>query len=125
MSPKWVPQMGDNAEVFKGINKKAGVSYPVLVPNVKGLETALKVGVQEIAVFGAASETFSQKNINCSIEESLKRFQDVFDAAKHHNLKIRGYVSCVMGCPYEGEVAPEKVNEVAQKLYDMGMNVVV
>jgi len=120
VSPKWVPQMGDNAEVFQKINKKAGVSYPVLVPNVKGLETALKVGVQEVAVFGAASETFSQKNINCSIEESLKRFQDVVDAAKDHNLKIRGYVSCVMGCPYEGDVAPEKVNWVAEKLYEMG-----
>jgi len=120
VSPKWVPQMGDNAEVFKGITKKPGVSYPVLVPNVKGLEKAVEVGVKEIAVFGAASETFSQKNINCSIDESLKRFQEVFDAAKKHNLKIRGYVSCVLGCPYEGDIAPEKVNYVAEKLYEMG-----
>jgi hydroxymethylglutaryl-CoA lyase len=120
VSPKWVPQMGDNSEVFLGIKKKDGVSYPVLVPNVKGLETAVKVGVKEIAVFGAASESFSKKNINCSIEESFDRFKAVIDEAKKHNLKIRGYVSCVMGCPYEGDVDPEKVNLVAERLYQMG-----
>ncbi|XP_022709598.1 hydroxymethylglutaryl-CoA lyase, mitochondrial-like isoform X2 [Varroa jacobsoni] len=120
VSPKWVPQMSDNKEVFKAIRKEPGVSYPVLVPNTKGLQSALEVGVKEIAAFGAASETFSQKNINCSIAESLKRFETVIEEAKRHKLKIRGYVSCVVGCPYEGEINPTKVAEVAKYLFDMG-----
>jgi len=120
VSAKWIPQMGDNEEVYKGITKKPGVSYPVLVPNTQGLKKALAVGVKEIAVFGGASETFSKKNINCSIDESLAKFKEVVDEAKKNDLKIRGYVSCVMGCPYEGEIDPAKVNYVSQKLYDMG-----
>ncbi len=120
VSPKWVPQMADSAEVFRRIRQKPGVSYPVLVPNVKGLELALAAGVQEIAVFGAASETFSQRNINCSIGESLERFGHVCDMAQSAGLRVRGYVSCVLGCPYEGEIAPEAVARVARALIGMG-----
>ena len=120
VSPKWVPQMADSAEVFRRIKQKPGISYPVLVPNVKGLELALAAGVQEIAVFGAASESFSQRNINCSIEESLERFRRVCDAAQSAGLKIRGYVSCVLGCPYEGEIKPDAVAHVADALIGMG-----
>ncbi|WP_119303507.1 hydroxymethylglutaryl-CoA lyase [Dongia deserti] len=120
VSPKWVPQMADSAEVFRRIKQKPQVSYPVLVPNVKGLELALAAGVQEIAVFGAASESFSQRNINCSIEESLERFGPVCDAAQSAGLKVRGYVSCVLGCPYEGEIAPDAVARVAKALIGMG-----
>lgn len=120
VSPKWVPQMVGSAEVYAGIQKRVGVSYPMLVPNAKGMEAALAAGVQEIAIFAAASETFAQKNINCSIAESLERFDTVMQQAKQHHLKVRGYVSCVLGCPYEGEIAPEKVAEVADALYDMG-----
>ena len=119
-SPKWVPQMADSAEVFRRIRQRPGISYPVLVPNVKGLEMALAAGVQEIAVFGAASESFSQRNINCSIDESLERFAHVCDMAQSAGLRVRGYVSCVLGCPYEGEIAANKVAEVAGALYDMG-----
>ncbi|KAL1481685.1 hypothetical protein MTO96_034288 [Rhipicephalus appendiculatus] len=106
VSPKWVPQMADHTEVLKGIEKHKGVSYPVLVPNMKGFKEALAAGAKEIAVFGAASETFTQKNINCSIEESIKKFYDVIEAAKANDIKVRGYVSCVVGCPYEGAVSP-------------------
>lgn len=120
VSPKWVPQMAGSAEVYTGIQKRAGVSYPMLVPNLKGMEGALAAGVQEIAIFAAASETFAQKNTNCSIAESLERFEAVMQQAQAQNIKVRGYVSCVLGCPYEGEIAPEKVAEVASKLYDMG-----
>lgn len=120
VSPKWVPQMGDGFDVYTKINKKPGVSYTTLVPNPKGLESALKAGVKEIAVFGAASETFSKKNINCSIAESLGRFKDVIDVAKGNGIRIRGYVSCVMGCPYEGPISPTKVDEVAGAMYQMG-----
>jgi hydroxymethylglutaryl-CoA lyase len=120
VSPKWVPQMADSAEVFRRIRQKPGISYPVLVPNVKGLELALAAGVQEIAVFAAASETFSQRNINCSIEESLERFRRVCDAALSAGLKIRGYVSCVLGCPYEGEIKPDAAAHVAESLIGMG-----
>lgn len=120
VSPKWIPQMADSDEVLKNIKRKTGVSYPVLVPNLKGLETALNCGVTEIAIFGAASESFSQKNINCSIEESLNRFADVMNAAKQNNIRVRGYVSCVLGCPYEGEIKPEAVATVAEKLFQMG-----
>jgi len=120
VSPKWVPQMGDSAEIMKMITRKAGVSYPVLTPNMKGFEGAMAVNAQEVAIFGAASESFSQKNINCSIAESLARFEPIMVAAKEKNVAVRGYVSCVVGCPYEGDIAPEKVAEVAAKLYEMG-----
>lgn len=120
VSPKWVPQMADHMEVLKGIDKHSGVSYPVLVPNMKGLEAAIKAGAEEIAIFGAASETFSQRNINCSIEESLQRFREVSQVALDKGLKVRGYVSCVCGCPYEGYIAPSKVVKVVQALLDMG-----
>lgn len=120
VSPKWVPQMADHAEVLERIRRKAGVSYPVLTPNLKGFEAARAAGATEVAIFGAASEAFSKKNINCSIAESLERFQPVVAEAKKHGIKVRGYVSCVLGCPYEGEVKPEKVAEVAGTLYDMG-----
>ncbi|KKJ77379.1 hydroxymethylglutaryl-CoA lyase [Kiloniella litopenaei] len=120
VSPKWVPQMADASEVLSGITRKAEISYPVLTPNLKGLERAVETGVQEIAIFGAASESFSQKNINCSIQESLARFEPVVQAAREKNIKVRGYVSCVLGCPYEGKIAPQKVAEVAEALFDMG-----
>ncbi|ORZ34039.1 hypothetical protein BCR44DRAFT_1493379 [Catenaria anguillulae PL171] len=120
VSPKWVPQMADNAAVLSSITRVPGVTYSVLTPNVKGLEGALQAGVGEVAIFGAASEAFSRKNINCSIEESLARFQDVMRVAKERNVPVRGYVSCVLGCPYEGSVKPEKVADVAAKLLAMG-----
>ncbi|KAI8921164.1 hydroxymethylglutaryl-CoA lyase mitochondrial precursor [Powellomyces hirtus] len=120
VSPKWVPQMADASRVFKGIRRKEGVSYPVLTPNLKGLEGALACGVEEVAIFGAASESFSQKNINCSIEESLKRFEAVCQKARDENVRVRGYVSVVLGCPYEGDVSPQKVADVSKKLFDMG-----
>lgn len=120
VSPKWVPQMADTAEVLAGITRRAGTRYPVLVPNAKGLERAIASGVEEIAIFGAASETFSQKNINCSIAESLERFAPVAAEARAAGLKVRGYVSCVLGCPYEGEVALESVAHVARELDRMG-----
>ncbi|MDG4596476.1 MAG: hydroxymethylglutaryl-CoA lyase [Candidatus Contendobacter sp.] len=120
VSPKWVPQMADSAAVLAGIHRRPGVSYPVLVPNPQGLEAALAAGATEIAVFGAASETFSRRNINCSIAESLDRFRPVVELARQHGVKARGYVSCALGCPYEGAVAPEKVAEVVGALYAMG-----
>lgn len=120
VSPKWVPQMGDAAEVMAGINRKAGVRYSVLTPNLRGFENALAAGVDEVAVFGAASESFSQKNINCSIAESLERFLPVMEAAQKHNIPVRGYVSTVLGCPYEGDIAPKQVAKVAKDLADMG-----
>ncbi len=120
VSPKWVPQMADSAEVLARIKQKSGIAYPVLVPNMKGLEVALAAGAREIAVFGAASESFSQRNINCSIAESLERFRPVIEAAQSAGLKARGYVSCVLGCPYEGEIAPEAVARVAEALLGMG-----
>ena len=120
VSPKWVPQMGDAADVMAGIKRKAGVRYSVLTPNLRGFENALAVGVDEVAVFGAASESFSQKNINCSIAESLERFLPVMEAANQHKIPVRGYVSTVLGCPYEGEIAPEQVANVAKALADMG-----
>ena len=120
VSPKWVPQMADAPDVMAQITRKPGVTYPVLAPNMKGLEAAIAAGASEVAVFGAASESFSQKNINCSIAESLDRFRPVADAAREAGLAVRGYVSCVLGCPYEGDIAPEKVAEVAKALYDMG-----
>ncbi|ORX90360.1 hydroxymethylglutaryl-CoA lyase [Basidiobolus meristosporus CBS 931.73] len=120
VSPKAVPQMRDAAEVMSKISRKNGVSYPVLAPNVKGLEAALSCNVEEIAIFGAASEAFSKRNINCTIDESLERFRAVVDKAKENNIRIRGYVSCVVGCPYEGDVDPRVVADVSRKLYDMG-----
>ncbi|XP_055544136.1 hydroxymethylglutaryl-CoA lyase, mitochondrial [Wyeomyia smithii] len=120
VSSKWVPQMGDNAEVFKGINKLPGISYSVLTPNLKGFQAALKAGAEEVAVFGAASESFTKKNVNCSIAESLSRFQDVMDAAKEANVRVRGYVSTVVGCPYEGKIKPSAVVRVVDKLLEMG-----
>ena len=120
VSPKWVPQMADTAEVMAGITRKPGVSYPVLVPNMKGYDAARAAGAEEIAVFGAASETFSQKNIDCSIDESLDRFAPVCAAAGRDGVRVRGYVSCVLGCPYEGEIAPGAVAHVARRLLDLG-----
>jgi hydroxymethylglutaryl-CoA lyase len=120
VSPKWVPQMATSTDVFNGIARKKGVTYAALTPNMKGFEAAVAVNASEVAIFGAASEAFSQKNINCSIAESLERFEPIMAAAKKLNIPVRGYVSCVVGCPYEGEVSPEKVAEVAEKLYQMG-----
>jgi hydroxymethylglutaryl-CoA lyase len=120
VSPKWVPQMADTAEVLAGITQRDGTRYPVLVPNEKGLERALASGVGEIAIFGAASETFSQKNINCSIEESIERFQPVAQKAQDSGIEVRGYISCVLGCPYEGDVALENVVRVARALDAIG-----
>jgi hydroxymethylglutaryl-CoA lyase len=120
VSPKWVPQMADNAQVMAAIRRKPGVRYPVLTPNIKGFEAALAAGADEVAVFVAASETFSQKNINCSISESLERARPVAAAAKTHGVRVRGYISCVLDCPYEGEIAPSAVREVAAALQAMG-----
>lgn len=120
VSPRWVPQMAGTDEVFRSIAKRPGTRYPVLVPNLKGFEAAHAAGAAEIAVFGAASETFSQKNINCSIAESLERFRPVVEKALAHGVRVRGYVSCVVGCPYEGEVAPAAVARVAGELFGMG-----
>ena len=125
VSPKWVPQMADTAQVLAGLKRRTGVRYPVLVPNMKGFDAALAAGLgapglDEIAIFGAASESFSQRNINCSIAESLERFAPVCAAAADRGIRVRGYVSCVLGCPYEGEIAPEAVADVAGKLTAMG-----
>jgi hydroxymethylglutaryl-CoA lyase len=120
VSPKWIPQMADHTEVLERLRRKPGVSYPVLTPNLKGFEAARAAGATEVAVFGAASEAFSKKNINCSIEESLARFRPVVLAAQQANIKVRGYVSCAVGCPYEGPIAPERVAAVAAALYEMG-----
>ncbi len=120
VSPKWVPQMGDSAQLFSQIERKDGVTYAALTPNLKGLEAAIAAGADEVAVFAAASEAFSQKNINCSISESIERFKPVMELALANNLKVRGYVSCVLGCPYDGDIAPEKVAQVAKSLVDMG-----
>ncbi len=120
VSPRWVPQMADSAEVLAGIARQPGVSYPVLVPNMKGFEAALRAGAREIAVFGAASEAFTQHNINCSVAESIARFAPVAEAAQAAQVDLRGYVSCVLGCPYQGEIAPGAVAEVAGRLFDLG-----
>jgi hydroxymethylglutaryl-CoA lyase len=120
VSPKWVPQMADHTEVLERIRRKPGVDYPVLAPNLRGFESARAAGATEVAIFGAASEAFSRKNINCSIAESLDRFRPVADAARQAGVKVRGYVSCVLGCPYEGEIAPASVAKVAKALYEMG-----
>ncbi len=120
VSPKWVPQMAGSADVFAQIQRKPGVTYAALAPNLRGFEDAVAAGVKEVAVFAAASEAFSQRNINCSISESLARFVPIMEAARAQGISVRGYVSCVLGCPYEGEVAPEQVAQVARELYAMG-----
>ncbi|MDQ7248632.1 hydroxymethylglutaryl-CoA lyase [Dongia sedimenti] len=120
VSPKWVPQMADTAAVLAGIKRREGVRYPVLVPNLQGLEAAEAAGAKDISIFAAASESFSKKNINCSIAESLDRFRPVAERALAEERRLRGYVSCVLGCPYEGEIAPEAVARVSRALYDMG-----
>ena len=120
VSPKWIPQMADHTEVLERIRRKPGVAYPVLAPNLRGFESARAAGAKEVAVFGAASEAFSKKNINCSIDESLERFRPIVAEAKKYDIKVRGYVSCVLGCPYEGDVNPQRVADVAGALYDMG-----
>lgn len=120
VSPKWVPQMADSAAVFTGIARKTGVTYAALTPNLQGYQAARAAGADEFAIFGAASEAFSQKNINCSIDESLARFAPVLAAAKADGVRVRGYVSCVVGCPYQGAVAPDDVARVAKTLLDMG-----
>ncbi len=120
VSPKRVPQLADAAQVMAGISRKQGVRYPVLTPNMKGFEAAVAAGAEEVAVFGAASETFSMKNINCSIAESLDRFRPVCEEAAARGVRVRGYVSCALGCPYEGAVPPGAVAGVARALFDMG-----
>lgn len=120
VSPRWVPQMADHRKVMTGIRRRPGVIYSALTPNLKGLEAALECGVEEVAVFAAASEAFSHKNINCSIADSIARFEPVIERAREAGVRVRGYVSCVLGCPYEGEVAPRRVAEVSQTLYAMG-----
>ncbi len=120
VSPKWVPQMATSSDVFIGINKRPSVTYAALTPNMKGYEAAIAVNADEVAIFAAASEAFSQKNINCSIDESIQRFAPIIDAAKQANIKVRGYVSCVVGCPYDGEISPTQVADVAEKLFKMG-----
>ena len=120
VSPKWVPQMAGSAEVFAQIRRKPGVVYGALAPNMRGFEDAVAAGVKEVAVFAAASEAFSQRNINCSISESLARFVPIIEAARQHGISVRGYVSCVLGCPYEGQVSPQQVAQVAQELFAMG-----
>jgi hydroxymethylglutaryl-CoA lyase len=120
VSPKWVPQMADTAAVLAQITARPGVSYPVLVPNLQGYDAAKAVGAREIAIFGAASESFSQRNINCSIAESLERFAPVTAAAQRDGIRVRGYISCVLGCPYEGDIAPGAVAAVAGRLLELG-----
>jgi hydroxymethylglutaryl-CoA lyase len=120
VSPKWVPQMANSDDVFNAIERQPHCVYSALTPNMKGFEAAISASADEVAIFGAASESFSQKNINCSIAESLTRFESVIAAADARNVKVRGYVSCVMGCPYEGEISPQKVANVTKALLDMG-----
>ncbi|GAB5096843.1 hydroxymethylglutaryl-CoA lyase [Caballeronia sp. HLA56] len=123
VSPKWVPQMADGAQVLERVlpsARRTGTTLAALVPNLKGLEAALAAHADEVAVFAAASESFSQKNINCSIDESIARFEPVIGAARKAGVRVRGYVSCVLGCPFEGEIAPEAVARVAKRLYDLG-----
>lgn len=120
VSPKWVPQLADAADVMAGITRAPGVGYAVLTPNLKGFEMARAAGADEVAIFGSASEGFSQKNINCSIAESLARFDPIMTAASEVGIPVRGYISCTVGCPYDGEVAPQAVRDVAKKLLAMG-----
>lgn len=120
VSPKWVPQMADSGDIFRQLQRVDGITYSALTPNLKGLELALDAGADEVAIFGAASQSFSQKNINCSIEESIERFAPVMQVAQANNVRVRGYVSCVLGCPYEGDIAVAEVARVAEILYKMG-----
>ncbi|GAA5174657.1 bifunctional 3-hydroxy-3-isohexenylglutaryl-CoA lyase/hydroxymethylglutaryl-CoA lyase [Niveibacterium umoris] len=120
VSPKWVPQMADAAEVMAGLPQRAGIAYPVLAPNLKGFEAALAAGAKEVAIFTAASETFCQKNTNCSIDESFVRFAPIMAAARDAGVAVRGYVSCVLGCPYEGAIAPQAVLDATQRLLQIG-----
>jgi len=124
VSPQWVPQMADSSAVLRAVldntRVRAGVSFPVLTPNLRGFDAAIEAGAREVAIFAAASESFSQRNINCSVAESLKRFAAVVDAASALEIPVRGYVSCVVACPYEGHIAPRKVAAVAQRLLEMG-----
>jgi hydroxymethylglutaryl-CoA lyase len=120
VSPRWVPQMADAAKVMQGIKRVSGVAYSVLTPNLTGLDMALAAGADEVAIFASASESFSQKNINCSIAESLERFRPVVEAAKNAAIPVRGYVSCVIECPYEGSIAPHAVAKVTSDLFDLG-----
>lgn len=120
VSAKWVPQMAHSDELYARLPKPDDISLSLLTPNLKGFEAALQVNCREVAVFTAASESFTQKNINCSIQESLARFHDIMQQAKQHQMRVRGYVSCMVDCPYEGAIQPEKVAEVAKTLYDMG-----
>jgi hydroxymethylglutaryl-CoA lyase len=120
VSPKWVPQMADAADVMARIRRRPGVRYPVLTPNMKGFDAAAAAGADEVAVFVAATETFSRKNINCGIAESLERAQPIFAAAKSRGIRVRGYISCVLGCPYEGEVDPRAVVQIAAALFAAG-----
>jgi len=120
VSPKWVPQMKDAFEVLSGIERRPGVSYPVLTPNMKGFEKALEAGATEVAVFGAASEAFSQNNINCSITESVERFRPIIAAAQKSGIRVRGYISCVLGCPYQGVVPVADVVKLALQMSEMG-----
>jgi hydroxymethylglutaryl-CoA lyase len=120
VNPKWVPQMAGSDEIFERMPRRENTTYAALTPNMKGYERAVEVGATEVAIFAAASEAFSQKNINCSVAESIERFEPIMAAAKAADIKVRGYVSCVVDCPYEGDIAPEKVAEVSKKLFDMG-----
>ncbi|PKO87588.1 MAG: hydroxymethylglutaryl-CoA lyase [Betaproteobacteria bacterium HGW-Betaproteobacteria-12] len=120
VSPKWVPQMADNSAVLQGIKRRPGTDYPVLTPNLQGFDTAVQAGAEEVAIFAAASESFSRQNINCSIAESLKRFEPVVSAASALEIPVRGYVSCVVGCPYEGAIDPQQAAAVARTLFEMG-----
>lgn len=120
VSAKWVPQMGDNSELYQRIQKRPGVVYSALIPNMKGYEVAKTVGVSEIAVFTSVSETFNQKNINCSIEDSFNRFRPIMRQAYMDSIKVRGYISCAMGCPYEGDIDPQSVRDLAYKLKEIG-----
>jgi hydroxymethylglutaryl-CoA lyase len=120
VSPKWVPQMADSAVILKSIKRHPNVSYPVLTPNLQGFQAAVAAGAQEIAIFAAASESFSSANINCTIAESLERFVPIAEQAALHKIKMRGYVSCVLGCPYEGPINPEEVAKITKRLLDLG-----
>jgi len=120
VNPKWIPQMAGSEQVFQQIERSKGTTYAALTPNMRGYERAAEAGATEVAVFAAASESFSQKNINCSIEESIQRFEPVIEAAKTDNIPVRGYVSCVIACPYEGDIAPREVARVAKRLLDLG-----
>lgn len=120
VSPKWVPAMADHTQVIQGLHRKAGVNYPALVPNIKGMELAIAAGVREISIFTATTETFSKKNANCSLKESIERIDEVIRLADQHRIPVRGYISCVVGCPYEGEVDAKKTANVAKQLINMG-----